>query len=65
MLKAGLAWHYKYYDSTPAYAAAESAARAAKLGLWQDKNPINPYEFRKAESVNEERGKQRTQIAVS
>ena len=47
MLKAGLAWHYKYYDSTPAYAAAESAARAAKLGLWQDKNPINPYEFRK------------------
>ena len=48
MLKAGMAWHYKKYDSTPAYAQAESEARAAKRGLWQDKNPIEPEEFRKA-----------------
>ena len=40
MLKAGLAWHYKRFDSTPAYAQAESAARAARLGLWQDKSTI-------------------------
>ena len=48
MLKAGMAWHYKKYDSTPAYAQAESEARAAKRGLWQDKNPIEPEAFRKA-----------------
>ena len=48
MLKAGMAWHYKKYDSNPAYAQAESAARAAKRGLWQEKNPIEPEEFRKA-----------------
>ena len=48
MLKAGLAWHYKKYDSTPAYAQAESEARAAKRGLWQDKSPIEPESFRKA-----------------
>ena len=47
MLKAGMAWHYKKYDSNPAYAQAESEARAAKRGLWQDKNPIEPEEFRK------------------
>ena len=48
MLKAGMAWHYKKYDSTPAYAQAESEARAARRGLWQDKNPIEPEAFRKA-----------------
>ena len=47
MVKDGFAWHYKYYDSTPAYAEAEKEARAAKRGLWQDPNPIQPYEFRK------------------
>ena len=48
MLKAGMAWHYKKYDSNPAYAQAESEARAAKRGLWQDKNQIEPEAFRKA-----------------
>ena len=47
MVKDGFAWHYKYYDSTPAYAEAEKEARAAKRGLWNDPNPIQPYEFRK------------------
>ena len=47
MLKVGLAWHYKKYDSTPAYAQAEADARAAKRGLWQDKSPIEPESFRK------------------
>ena len=48
MLRAGMAWHYRKYDSNPAYAQAESAARAAKRGLWQDKNPTEPEAFRKA-----------------
>ncbi len=46
MLKAGFAWHYKRFDSMPAYAQAETAARAAKRGLWSDPNPIPPEQFR-------------------
>ena len=46
MLKAGMAWHYKKYDSNPAYSKAESEARTARRGLWQDKNPTPPETFR-------------------
>jgi len=54
-VKAGMAWHYKFYEDeqTPedrdAYAQAESEARAARRGLWQDPNPTEPYQFRKEE----------------
>ncbi len=48
MLQAGFAWHYKRFDSTPAYTRAETEARAAKRGLWQDKKPVEPHEYRKA-----------------
>ena len=47
MVKDGMAWHYAYYDNTPSYTEAEKEARAKKLGLWQDPNPVPPYEFRK------------------
>ena len=46
MIRAGLAWHYKRYDNSPAYAAAESEASAARRGLWSDPNPTPPEEFR-------------------
>ena len=51
-VKAGLAWHYKKYqeeqpqEDRVSYARAEEDARAAKRGLWQDPNPINPSDFR-------------------
>ena len=48
MIRAGLAWHYKRFDSTPAYAAAESEARQNRRGLWSDPNPIPPKQFRHA-----------------
>lgn len=48
MVKAGMAWHYAYYDKTPAYIEAEKKARASKVGLWIDSEPISPYEFRKS-----------------
>ena len=46
MLKAGMAWHYKKYDTNPAYAKAETEARTARRGLWQEKNPTPPETFR-------------------
>jgi len=47
LLKSGLAWHYKQYDHTPAFARYENKARQAKRGLWKDQNPIAPWNFRK------------------
>ena len=47
MIKTGMAWHYSYFDDTPAYSRAEKEARNAKKGLWKDNNPINPYQWRK------------------
>jgi Staphylococcal nuclease homologue len=53
-VKRGLAWHYKQYqrEQSPtdqqSYAAAEIEARAAKLGLWRDAEPVAPWDFRHA-----------------
>lgn len=47
ILKAGLAWHYKQYDKSQEFADIESQARKKKIGLWAEKNPIAPWEFRK------------------
>jgi endonuclease YncB( thermonuclease family) len=48
MLAAGLAWHYKRYDKNPTWAALEQEARKAKTGLWQNPNPIEPWEYRRS-----------------
>ena len=43
--------------SSPALAAAQHDARAAKRGLWADANPVPPWEWRAGE-------KERKQHAV-
>ena len=48
MVATGNAWHYAHFDQTPEYAEAEKSARAARIGLWADESPINPYDFRQA-----------------
>lgn len=47
MIMAGMAWHYKKYDKTGLYNILEIGARSEKKGLWIDKNPIPPWDFRK------------------
>ena len=49
MVQDGLAWHYKQYSDSKELAEAEVAARKAKKGLWVDKEPTPPWEFRKKE----------------
>ena len=46
MVEAGLAWRY-HYSKNPRYGAAEQAARVARRGLWADRNPVDPWAFRK------------------
>lgn len=54
-VKAGMAWHYKEYQREQAledrelYAKAEDEAHAARRGLWQDPEPVEPSEFRREE----------------
>ncbi len=61
-VKAGMAWHYKEYqrEQTPEdrelYARAEDEARAARRGLWQDPNPVEPSAFRKEEKRERRNG---------
>ena len=51
-IRAGMAWHYKYYQGDQTahdrhlYANAEIAARATRVGLWIDSDPIPPWDFR-------------------
>ena len=48
LLKAGLAWHLKRSSDRQDYADAEQAARKAGIGLWADKDPTPPWEWRKS-----------------
>ena len=53
LIKRGFAWHYKFRaksqsaEKRKSYADAEKYARTKKLGLWQEKSPIPPWDFRK------------------
>ncbi len=48
-----MAWWYRKYanEQSPEdqgrYEFAEQEAKAKKVGLWQDKNPQPPWEYRK------------------
>ncbi len=51
-VKAGMAWWYRQYakeqtaQQRTAYEVAENQAKAGRVGLWADANPVAPWEFR-------------------
>jgi endonuclease YncB( thermonuclease family) len=53
-IKVGMAWFYRQYQKQQPiqdqadYAAAEQEAKAKKLGLWVDEDPVPPWDFRRA-----------------
>jgi endonuclease YncB( thermonuclease family) len=53
-VRRGCGWHYKKYmneqplDDRLAYNAAEESARAGEVGLWADRDPVAPWDWRKA-----------------
>ena len=47
LVRAGLAWHFKKYSEDRRYARAEKVAKARKVGLWKQSNPIAPWDARK------------------
>jgi endonuclease YncB( thermonuclease family) len=46
LLRKGLAWHYVEFNSDPELAQLETEARNNKVGLWQQPEPIAPWDFR-------------------
>jgi endonuclease YncB( thermonuclease family) len=56
LLKQGLCWMYeKYVIEAPlelqvSYRAAEALARSDRIGLWQDSDPVPPWQWRKHEN---------------
>jgi endonuclease YncB( thermonuclease family) len=52
-IELGMAWHYKKYESEQShqdreiYTKAEQLAQVERLGIWNDKVPTAPWEFRK------------------
>lgn len=47
LVREGFAWHYTAYSKDKTLANLEADARRFKRGLWQDPNPIAPWDFRK------------------
>ena len=46
MIKVGLAWHFKKYNSDSDLAELEMEAKNSKIGIWTDDNPMPPWENR-------------------
>ena len=47
LVKQGLAWHYDRYVDDSRLSKAQRQAQSEMLGLWQNANPVPPWDFRK------------------
>ena len=47
-VKRGMAWVYDKYVRDRSLYAIQDKARASKVGLWADDNPVKPWEYRRA-----------------
>jgi endonuclease YncB( thermonuclease family) len=50
LVSEGYAWWYRKYSNDADLGERESAARAARLGLWADRAAVPPWEFRAAQA---------------
>ena len=47
LVSAGYAWVYDQYVTDDSFYESQSKARNLKKGLWQDKSPLEPWNWRK------------------
>lgn len=47
----GFAWVYTQYNKDSSLPAVQERAKSAHAGLWADRNPVPPWEFRHAPAV--------------
>ena len=66
MVQEGMAWHYKFFSKDATIAAAETKAKASKLGVWSQANPVAPWDFRRGGDASKrgppEKGTANTQV---
>lgn len=43
----GMAWVYTKYNTDPSLITYQSKAKVARKGLWQEPNPVPPWEWRR------------------
>ncbi len=55
IIKAGLAWYYRFSRSDPVLSAAEKTARKQKIGLWSMPDPIPPWVYRRQKRIGNRR----------
>jgi len=46
MVRLGMAWHFVRYSDDTALAEAERTARGERVGLWSEKKPVAPWDYR-------------------
>lgn len=51
-VRKGMAWVYIKYNKDSMLPAIEADARDRKVGLWSDREPVAPWEFRKMQQLN-------------
>ena len=51
LVREGYAWWYRRYSKDKALADLESHARESRKGLWADKNPVPPWEWRRGKRI--------------
>ena len=52
LVRQGMAWHYlRYAPKDVTLSRLEAEARAKKLGLWSQPNPVPPWEWRETKGV--------------
>lgn len=52
IIKAGYGWWYYAYSKDTDLGKMQDTAKARKLGLWQDKKAVSPWDFRKEQREN-------------
>lgn len=57
LVKQGMAWAYQ--QTQPLYQTAQQEAQYYKIGLWQDKSPINPADWRANKRSNADKNLQK------
>ena len=53
LARAGYAWWFRRYSTIPPLAALEGEAREARAGLWADRRPVPPWEWRRHDNGEE------------
>lgn len=47
LVEMGMAWVYARYATDPAYFEAQRLAKARRMGLWAEKHPVKPEDWRR------------------